>query len=84
MSKAPPPRGGIAGLVILFCFTLAALGLAFDFTTRGPGGFWVGAQPGAGAAIGLGAAVVCVIAARLAQMLFGRGGEEGDDVSGHP
>ncbi|MDZ4690861.1 hypothetical protein [Terricaulis sp.] len=79
MSRAPPPRGGIAGLAILLCFTAAAAGVAFDFMSRGPGGFWVGAQPGAAAAIGFGAALFAVIAARLAQFLFGARGKEGSD-----
>lgn len=79
MSKAPPPRGGITGLAILFCFTAAAAGLALDFATRAPGGFWVGAQPGAAAAIGFGAALFVVIAARLAQFLFVSRSREGRD-----
>lgn len=79
MSENLNPRGGIAGLAILLCFTAAAAGLAFDFATRGPGGFWIGAQPGAAAVIGLGAAVLVVIAARVAQFLFGtKGGGDGN------
>lgn len=80
MSKAPPPKGGVAGLALLLCFTLAAAGVAFDFATRGPGGFWIGAQPGGAAVIGVGAALIIVIAARLAQVLFGK---RGGDASGH-
>lgn len=79
MSKTPPPRGGIAGLAILFCFTAAAAGVALDFATRAPGGFWVAAQPGAMAAIGLGSALFVVVAARLAQFLFVNRSKEGGD-----
>ncbi|MBC7767733.1 MAG: hypothetical protein H7124_03020 [Phycisphaerales bacterium] len=74
MSEAPPPRGGIVGLALLLCVTAAGLGLAFDFAMRGPGGFWIGARPGSAAVIGAGAAIVCVIAARIAQVVFGKGG----------
>lgn len=80
MSKAPPPKGGVAGVVLLFCFTAAAVGLGFDLMVRSPGGFWVGAQPGAAAVIGAGAAALCVIAGRLAQILFGK---RGGDAGGH-
>lgn len=79
MSKTPPPRGGSAGLVTLFCFTAAAAGIAFDFATRGPGGFWIGARPGAMAVIGVAAALLAVLAARLAQFLFAPRGKEGRD-----
>jgi len=72
MSKAAPPRGGVAGLALLFCFTAAALGLAFEFGLGAPGGFWIGAQPGAAAIIGAGAAIACALAARLAHLVFGK------------
>jgi len=80
MSKAPPPRGGIAGVALLLCLTTAAIGAAIEFT--GPaGGFWIGDLPGAPAAIGAGAAVLVVIVARLALLAFG--GRGGGDADGH-
>ncbi|HYD89163.1 MAG TPA: hypothetical protein VEA80_16920 [Vitreimonas sp.] len=72
MSKAPPPRGGVAGLALLFCLTALGVGLAFDFSARAPGGFWIGAQPGASAIIGAGAAIACALVARLAHLVFGK------------
>lgn len=84
MSKAPPPRGGVAGLALLFCVTAAAAGVAFDFSARGPGGFWIGDAPGAAAAIGAGAAVLCAIAARLALLVFAPGKKGGGDAGAHP
>jgi len=71
MSREPQPRGGIAGLVVLFCLTAGAAGLAFDFTGD-TSGFWLGARPGGGAAIGAAAAIFCVAAAQLARLLLGR------------
>lgn len=84
MSKAPPPKGGVAGLALLFCVTAAGAGAAFDFTMRGPGGFWLGDVPGAAAVIGAGAALVCVIAMRAALFLFARKDDGGGDAGGHP
>jgi hypothetical protein len=76
MSKEPPPRGGIAGLVVLFCFTAAVIGLGFDLTGD-RSGFWLGARPGGAAAIGAAAAVFCVAAAQLARILLGRNEAKG-------
>lgn len=84
MSKAPPPRGGVAGLALLFCVTAGAAGAAFDFGARGPGGFWIGDVPGAAAVIGAVGAVLCVIMARLALLVFARGKKGGGDAGGHP
>ena len=77
MSKTPPPRGGIAGLVLLFCFSAALAGLAFDFSVRSPSGLWIGQQPGGAAAIGAAAAVFCVAAGHIARLLLGRGPAKG-------
>lgn len=77
MSKAPPPRGGVAGLALLFCFTAAAIGLAFDYSAGDAAAFWVGARPGGAAAIGAAGAVFCVAAGRIVGALLGRSGAEG-------
>jgi len=81
MSKAPPPRGGISGLVLLFCFTAAAIALGFDLTGDASG-FWIGARPGGSAALGAAAALFCVVAVRLARMLLGRSAKEGSGDAG--
>jgi len=79
MSREVPPRGGIAGMVLLFCFTAAIAGFAMDFSGDASG-FWIGARPGGAAALGAAAAVFCVAAAQLARLVLGRGdvGRRGD------
>jgi hypothetical protein len=72
MSRDVPPRGGIAGLVLLFCFTGAIAGFAMDFAGDASG-FWIGARPGGAAAIGAAAAAFCVLAGQLARLALGRG-----------
>jgi hypothetical protein len=73
MSKAPSPRGGIAGAVLIFCLAAAAVGFALDFGAGDASGFWIGARPGGAAAIGALAAIFCVAAARIARIVLGRG-----------
>ena len=77
MSKQPPPRGGVAGLVLLFCFTAAVAGIGFDFAARDPSNFWIGARPNGAAAIGAAAAVFFVVAGHIARLVLGRGDTEG-------
>jgi hypothetical protein len=84
MSRDPPPRGGIAGLVLLFCFTAVVAGLGFDFAGDRYG-FWLGARPGGAAALGAAAAAFCVVAAQVARLLLGRGEAKGSgDADPHP
>lgn len=74
MSRTPraPSQGGLLGVATLFCGVAAIAGLAFDFALRGPGGFWIGAQPGGAAAIGASAAIFAVLAARVARLILAR------------
>ena len=73
MTRTPaPPRGGIAGLLLVFCLAAGAAGLGFDLGLDARPNFWIGAQPGAAAALGVGAAVFAILGARGAQLLLGR------------
>jgi hypothetical protein len=90
MSKRPQPpsQSGLVGVAILFCFVAAAVGLGFDFAVRARGNFWIGAEPGGAAAIGAGAAVFSVLAARAALLILRRRPpapieEEGGDAGAH-
>jgi hypothetical protein len=83
MSRAPPPRGGIAGLVLIFCLAAAVAGLGFDFGADDARSFWIGARPGAAAAIGCGGAVFCVLAGQIARFALGRKDAKGSD-NAHP
>lgn len=86
MTRTPEPaRGGVAGLLFVFCIAAFVAGLGFDVGARARFGFWIGAEPGAAGAFGVAAAVFGVIAARGARMLLARRREKGDsDASGHP
>jgi membrane associated rhomboid family serine protease len=74
MTRTPraPSQGGLLGVATLVCGVAAITGLAFDFSMRGFGGFWVGAQSGGAAAIGASAAIFVVLAARSARWLLAR------------
>jgi|CXWL01.1.fsa_nt_gi hypothetical protein len=82
MSETPKPqRGGAAAMLFLFCLALGGAGLAFDLALNTERGFWIGAQAGAQAVIGAGAAAFVVIAAYLARAVLARrqppGGRDG-------
>lgn len=85
MSKTPTPRGGVARAVIVVCLLAAAVGLGLDFAAGERSAFWIGARPGGAGAIGAAAAVFCVVAARIGQMLLGRGDAgRSSDADPHP
>lgn len=64
-------KRGIAWLAFLICGALAGLGLAIEFM-RGPApAFWIGAEAGARAVIGAGAALVVIAAAALLRLTLG-------------
>lgn len=83
----PAARGGVAGTFFLLCAACLIGGLAFDFGLQKTTGFWLAAQPGAGAAIGAGAAAFVVAAALVGRILLGRRVAEaepkGGRVGGH-
>lgn len=73
MSDAQTPkRGGAAAMLALFCLAAGGAGLAFDLTSDTARGFWIGAQPGAAAVIGLIAALFVVLCGHLARFLLTR------------
>jgi hypothetical protein len=87
VTRTPPPTRakGISGLVLLFCVTALAAGLAFDFTTA-RNAWWLGATAGAAAIIGVAAALLVVMAGHLLRLaLRGRGKDDkgGRDASHH-
>ena len=71
-----PQRGGIAGMVLLFCATAGGAGLAFDFVAQAHG-FWTGAEPGGRALIGIAAVLFVAIASRAVQFMLSRREEKG-------
>lgn len=72
MTRPLPPRAkGISGLVLLFCVTALAAGLGFDFMTE-RNAWWLGAEHGAAAVIGLAAAAFTVLVGHLLRFLLQR------------
>lgn len=83
MSKSiSPSRGGIAGMLLLFCVAGGGAGLAFDSLSNTTPGFWILEMPGARAAIGVGVALILVAAAHLLRLLLGRKVEQGEPHAG--
>lgn len=80
MTTAPKaPRGGAAAMLFLFSVAGGGAGLAFDLALNPERGFWIGAQPGAQAVIGVAAAVFVVLAGHLARVVLGRRrGQDGE------
>lgn len=83
MSAPKPSRGGAAGMLFLFAAVIGGAGLTFDLLLNHQRGFWIGAEPGARALIGVGAAVIVVAAAHLLRLALARpidekGGKGGD------
>lgn len=74
MSEAQDKKrgGGAAAMLVLFCLAAGGAGLAFDLTSDTARGFWIGAQPGAGAVIGVIAAVFVVLCGHLARLVLTR------------
>lgn len=76
--------GGIAWLMVALFGVATAVGLALDFgANSGAPGFWIGAQPGARALLGVGAGAFVVAAAQLARLILARPSAEGDDARDH-
>jgi hypothetical protein len=83
MSKSiSPSRGGIAGMLLLFCVAGGGAGLAFDFLSDNGPGFWILEMPGARALVGGVAAAVLVLAAHVLRLLLGRKVNEGEPGNG--
>ena len=72
-----PSRGGIAGVLLLFCVAGGGVGLAFDFISNSGGNFWLLEMPGMRALLGAAVAIVMVLGAHVLRILLGRkaGGE---------
>ena len=70
-------KRGIAWIAFLICGAIAGLGLAIEFM-RGPApAFWIGAESGARAILGAGAAIVVIAAAALLRLTLGSRTETG-------
>jgi hypothetical protein len=83
MTKAiSPSRGGIAGVLLLFCVAGAGAGLTFDFMSNGGGNFWLLEAPGMRALIGAAVAVAMVLGAHVLRLLLGRKVGEGEPGAG--
>lgn len=67
-----PPRGGAAGLWLLFCAVGGGAGLAFDLILNPGRGFWLGAEPGARAVIGAAVALFAAAAAYIIRAVLAR------------
>jgi hypothetical protein len=77
-----PSRGGIAGMLLLFCVAGGGAGLAFDFLSDSGQDFWVLQAPGVRALFGVAVALALVVAAHALRLLLGRKVSEGEPRAG--
>jgi hypothetical protein len=85
--RAPRPRGGIFGLLLVFCLTALLAGLGFDVGASARARFWIGDQPAAALAVGVAATLLAILSAWAARAVLGRKARHGDggssDASAH-
>ncbi|HVV32629.1 MAG TPA: hypothetical protein VHC73_05310 [Vitreimonas sp.] len=77
-----PSRGGIAGMLLLFCVAGGGAGLAFDFLSDSGQDFWILQAPGMRALIGVAVAALLLVAAHILRLLLGRKVNEGEPRAG--
>jgi hypothetical protein len=70
--QAHRPRGGIFGLLFVFCLTALLAGLGFDIGASARAHFWIGDQPAAAFAVGVAATLFAILAAWAARALLSR------------
>jgi hypothetical protein len=70
--QAHRPRGGIFGLLFVFCLTALLAGLGFDLGGSARAHFWIGDQPAAAFAVGVAATLFAILAAWAARAVLGR------------
>lgn len=83
LTDKPKTKSGGALLFLLLFGAMGALGLAFDFMMTAERGFWLGADPGGRALIGVGAAAFLMLSAHVARLVLSRrlngGGRDAGD-----
>jgi hypothetical protein len=77
-----PSRGGIAGMLLLFCVAGGGAGLAFDFLSDSGQDFWILQAPGMRALIGVAVGALLLVAAHILRLLLGRKVNEGEPRAG--
>ncbi len=70
IKPAPPPKRGIAAMMLLFCVVALVAGLSFEFLNDTPPRFSVVAQPGGRAVLGVGVVVILVLLAHGMRLLL--------------
>lgn len=83
--QAHPPRGGIFGLLFVFCLAALLAGLGFDLGAAARAHFWIGDQPAAAFAVGVAATLFALMAAWVARAVLvqkARGKDGGSSDAG--
>jgi len=83
IKPAPPPKRGIAAMLLLFCVVALVAGLGFEFLIDTPQRFSVVAQPGGRAVLGVGVVVVLVLLAHGMRFLLSKRDDGGGDAGDH-
>lgn len=83
IKPAPPPKRGIAAMMLLFCVVALLAGLGFEFLNDTPPRFSVVAQPGGRAVLGVGVVAVLVLLAHGMRLLLTARERGGGDAADH-
>jgi hypothetical protein len=81
IKPAPPPKRGIAAMLLLFCVVALIAGLGFEFLIEMPPRFGVIAQPGGRAVLGIGVVAVLVLFAHAMRAVLAVNEPGGGDAS---
>jgi hypothetical protein len=87
MTRAPKrkpatSRGGIGIFLFVIFALMGGAGLALDLMSRPPGAFWIAAEPGARALIGIAAAAFMLACAHGARFLLATREHKGERDAG--
>lgn len=83
IKPAPPPKRGIAGMLLLFSAVALIAGVGFEFLIDAPPRFSIAAQPGGRAVLGVGVVAVLVLLAHLMRAVLTVRESGGGDASDH-
>lgn len=75
--KEAKARKGVAGAAFFVFAIIGAAALGADIALGGANRFWIGAEPGARAAIGAGVALIAALGAHGARLLLARRDTDG-------
>lgn len=83
IKPAPPPKRGIAAMLLLLCGVGLVAGVGFELLIDTPARFSVAAQPGGRAVLGVGAVAVLLLLAHAMRAVLSVRDPGGGDAGDH-